>query len=374
MSLPSRERKRLLANLEDETNGAALYDALAKAEKDQRLAEVYRRLADVERRHGERWRKRLEDAGEKIPDMRPSWRTRTLSWMARRFGSSAVLPSVQSLEQADSDKYSKQSDASDFHGDEKSHARVISLMSSMRGGFAGSQVAKVEGRHRTAGGNALRAAVLGANDGLVSNLSLVMGVAGAAMSERTILVTGLAGLLAGAGSMALGEWLSVQSSRELYQHQIETEAEELETMPQEEEEELALIYQARGLSESQAREVAKGVMSNPDSALDALARDELGIDPGELGGSAWQAAITSFILFAVGAIIPVVPFMFAAESMAVMLSVVFSTLALFIIGAAITLFTGRGVLFSGFRQVLFGLVAAGLVYAVGRLVGVSISG
>src|SRR5512141_1716978 len=131
MALPSRERKRLLANLVDETNGAALYDALAAAEKDTRLAEVYHRLADVERRHGDRWRKRLLDAGEKIPDIKPSWRTRTLSWMARRFGSSAVLPSVQALEQTDSDKYSRQADAKDLHGEEKSHARVIGLMASM---------------------------------------------------------------------------------------------------------------------------------------------------------------------------------------------------------------------------------------------------
>ena len=162
-----------------------------------------------------------------MPTFTPSWRTRTLGWIARRFGTASVLPSVQSLERADTNKYATQADARDFHGDERSHSRVIQLMSSMRGGFAGNDVARLEGRHRTAGGNALRAAVLGANDGLVSNLSLVMGVAGAAMSERTILITGLAGLLAGAGSMALGEWLSVQSSRELYRHQIETEQEEL---------------------------------------------------------------------------------------------------------------------------------------------------
>src|SRR5207253_7728752 len=137
-------------------------------------------------------------------------------------------------------------------------------------------------RHRTTGGNQLRAAVLGANDGLVSNLSLVMGVAGAALgggiSERTILITGLAGLLAGAGSMALGEWLSVQSSRELYRHQLETEQAELTAAPEEEEEELALIYQARGLGEEQARAFAASMMSNPDTALETLAREELGID------------------------------------------------------------------------------------------------
>ena len=213
MALSRRERDRLVENLVDEMNGASLYDSLAAAEKDERLAEVYRRLATVERRHADRWRRKLEDAGEKLPDFSPSWRTRTLGWLAKRFGTRMVLPSVQSLERADTNKYKHQPDARDFHGDERSHKRVIKLMSSTGGGFAGADVAKLEGRHRSFGGNALRAAVLGANDGLVSNLSLVMGVAGAALQERTILITGLAGLLAGASSMALGEWLSVQSSR-----------------------------------------------------------------------------------------------------------------------------------------------------------------
>jgi VIT1/CCC1 family predicted Fe2+/Mn2+ transporter len=372
MPLSKRERARILENLVDEWNGAALYDALATSEKDERLAEVYRRLATVERRHADRWQKKLEDAGETLPEFRVSWRTRTLGWLAKRFGVGVVLPSVQNLEQADTNKYATQADARDFHGEEKSHRRVIQMMSSMRGGFAGNDVARLEGRHRTAGGNALRAAVLGANDGLVSNLSLVMGVAGAAMNERAILITGLAGLLAGAGSMGLGEWLSVQSSRELYRHQLETEEEELRTMPEEEEEELALIYQARGLSEEEARSFAASMMSNSDTALETLAREELGFDPSELGGSAWVAAITSFVLFSVGAIVPVIPFFFASDKTAVMLSIAFSTIALFTVGAAITLFTGRGVLFSGSRQVLFGLVAAALTYGVGRLVGVSI--
>jgi VIT1/CCC1 family predicted Fe2+/Mn2+ transporter len=372
MSLTRRERNRLVENLVDELNGAALYDALADAEKDGRLAEVYRRLANVERRHSDRWRRKLEDAGETLPSFRPSWRTQTLAWMARRFGAGSVLPSVQSLELADTDKYAGQADARDFHGDERSHSRVIQMMSSMRGGFAGADVMRMEGRHRSAGGNALRAAVLGANDGLVSNLSLVMGVAGAAMTGNAILITGLAGLLAGAASMAMGEWLSVQSSRELYRHQIETEEEELLTAPEEEEEELALIYQARGLGEEQAREFAASVMSNQDTALETLAREELGIDPQELGGSAWVAAITSFVLFTSGAIVPVIPFFFTAGQMAIYLSVAFSAVALFTVGAAITLFTGRPVWFSGSRQVGFGLAAAALTFGIGRLVGVSL--
>jgi VIT1/CCC1 family predicted Fe2+/Mn2+ transporter len=372
MALSVRERKRLVENLVDELNGAALYDALADAERDERLAEVYRRLASVERRHAERWRKKLEEHGEPLPRFRPTWRTRTLAWVARHFGTGVVLSSVQSLERSGANKYAAQADASDFHGDERSHARVIQLMSSTRGGFAGSDVARIEGRHRTGGGNALRAAVLGANDGLVSNLSLVMGVAGAAFSERTILITGLAGLLAGAGSMALGEWLSVQSSRELYRHQLETEEEELATMPEEEEEELALIYQARGLPEAQARQFASTMMRNPDTALETLAREELGFNPEDLAGSAWEAAIASFLLFSIGAVVPVIPFLFARGMDAVMWSAAFSTIALFTVGAGITLYTGRSVLFSGGRQVLFGLIAAALTFGIGRLVGVSL--
>lgn len=368
-----REQKRLLDNLEDEVNGTALYDALAAAEKDPKLAEVYRRLADVERRHAENWRKRLEAAGVRVPAFQPSWRTRTLAFLARRFGASCVLPSVHALERADSQKYALQPDAKQMDADERSHARVIQMMTSVRGGFEGSQVAKAEGRHRSAGGNALRAAVLGANDGLVSNLSLVMGVSGAALNEQTILITGLAGLLAGASSMALGEWLSVQSSRELYRHQIETEEAELDNAPEEEEEELALIYQSRGLDEGEARLMASKMMSTKESALDALAREELGIDPQELGGSAWEAAITSFFLFAIGAIIPVAPFIFLNGTPAIIGSVVASTAGLFILGGAITLFTARPVLFSGFRQMLFGLAAAAVTFAVGRLLGASVT-
>ncbi len=373
-TISAKEKARLVDNLIDEANGAALYDALAEAEKDTRLAEVYRRLAKVERKHADRWREKLEAAGETLPKLTISWRTRTLSFLARRFGTAIVLPSVRTLEQTGGDKYSVQPDAKDFHQDEKSHARVIQMMTSAGGGFAGADVAKLEGRHRTSGGNALRAAVLGANDGLVSNLSLVMGVSGAALSEHAILVTGIAGLLAGAGSMALGEWLSVQSARELYLNQIETEQEELATMPEEEEEELALIYQSRGVDEQQARAFAAGVMQNSQSALETMTREELGIDPSELSGSPWQAAFTSFILFAFGAIVPVLPFMFASGQKAVVLSIAFSTIALFVVGAAITLFTGRAVFFSGMRQVIFGLVAAALVYGVGRLVGVTMAG
>jgi VIT1/CCC1 family predicted Fe2+/Mn2+ transporter len=295
--------------------------------------------------------------------------------LARRFGPGLVLPSILSAEQKDSHGYGASGDAVQMSADESSHARVLRRISqSSLTGMEGSSLAQLEGRHRSAGGNALRAAVLGANDGLVSNLSLVMGVAGASMSNQAILVTGFAGLLAGAISMALGEWLSVQSSRELYLRQISIEREEIASAPEEEVEELALIYQARGIADEQAHHLAQQIMSDKENALQTLAREELNVDPQELGGSAWEAAIASFILFAAGAILPVISFTFLSGLRAVIVSGIISTLGLFVIGSAITLFTGRSVLFSGLRQVLFGLAAAVVTFTIGRLIGVNLGG
>jgi VIT1/CCC1 family predicted Fe2+/Mn2+ transporter len=174
--------------------------------------------------------------------------------------------------------------------------------------------------------------------------------------------------------MALGEWLSVQSSRELYAHQLATETEELRVAPAEEAAELALIYRAKGLSEDAARQAAEQMMKDPVQAIDTLAREELGFDPEELGGSAWVAAATSFVLFALGAIVPVAPFAIWSGGLAIAVSVSASAVALFAIGAAITLLTGRSVLFSGLRQLSIGLVAAALTWLVGRLIGVSLAG
>ena len=173
--------------------------------------------------------------------------------------------------------------------------------------------------------------------------------------------------------MALGEWISVRSSRELYQKQISTEKEEIAAAPEEEIEELVLIYQARGLSESTARTMATQIMSDQEHALETLAQEELGIDPAELGGSAWEAAIASFIFFALGAVIPVLPYLFLEGTPATVTSAVCGAAGLFLIGVAITLFTGQSALRSGIRQTLFGVVSALVTFAVGHLIGVSIS-
>ncbi|MBI1795310.1 MAG: VIT1/CCC1 transporter family protein [Chloroflexi bacterium] len=366
--------KRYLANRQKEIDGAALYLALAEIEKQPQLAEVYARLSASEEKHASAWEKKLADLKAIAPPRRLSWRAATMIWLAKRFGSQFVLPTIASNERADSQAYIGQPDeeAEKFSMDERSHARMLSMASLSKGGMSGGSVAQLEGRHRASGGNALRAAVLGANDGLVSILSLTMGVAGATNSNADVLIAGLAGLLAGAGSMALGEWLSVQSSRELYENQIKIEAEEIAESPEEETEELTLIYQSKGLPEDRARELASHMMEDQTHILDTLAREELGIDPEELGGSAYEAAFTSFFLFAIGAIFPIFPFIFWGGTNAIYLSLAVSAVGLFIIGAAITLMTGRGVLFSGFRQVVVGMAAAALTYGVGRLIGVSV--
>jgi vacuolar iron transporter family protein len=365
--------RRWRANRQDEIDSAALYRAVAGVESQPQLAELYRRLAATEEEH-DFWARRLRAAGDEPGPPRPGWRARVMARLARRFGAQLILPTLTDLETADSRGYDAQPESAGttLPGDERSHARLLRSVSDRGGGMEGAAIARLEGRHRASSGNALRAAVLGANDGLLSNFSLVMGVAGAQLASSAVLVTGLAGLLAGAGSMAMGEWISVQSARELFGRQIAIERDELAEVPDEEAEELALIYQAKGMAAEQARELAARQMANREGALDTLAREELGIDPEELGGSASQAAATSFVLFAIGAIVPVLPFFFGGGTEAVVISAILAALALFGIGAAITLLTGRSVWRSGARQVVIGGAAAALTYGVGRLIGTAV--
>jgi vacuolar iron transporter family protein len=368
---------RYRTNWQGEIDGALLYRTMAEVTPQPQLAAIYRRLATVEETHARLWEQQLRRAGQPVPPPRPSWRARTLRWLAIHVGASWVLPTLATMEQVDQHMYDTQPEAqqTSLPADERSHARLLGLMArSSPAGVEGRTLARMEGRHRAVGGNALRAAVLGANDGLVSNLSLVMGVAGAQLSGEGVLITGLAGLLAGACSMAMGEWLSVQSARELSQRQLAIEADEIRAAPHEEQQELELIYEAKGLSADEARKVAAELMTDHGKALETLAQEELGIDPTELGGSPWEAAGMSFVLFAIGAILPVAPFTVLTGIYAIMASLGVSAAALFGIGAAITLFTGRNACYAGSRQLLIGLGAAGLTYGIGRVLGVTLAG
>ncbi|HEX6299374.1 MAG TPA: VIT1/CCC1 family protein [Acidimicrobiia bacterium] len=369
--------ERYRDNFTDEINSAYLYRVAAELEEDEVLSGVFIRLAETEEKHAALWEEKLTEAGAAVPDREPELRSRLLAWLARRMGPSVVTQLMASTEMSGRTMYDDQPEAAgtSLPADERSHAIILdALRKGSSEGVKGGVLARLEGRHRAVGGNALRAAVLGANDGLVSNTSLIMGVAGAAFTATAVLLSGLAGLLAGAISMALGEWLSVQSSRELHQAQIETEREEILAMPEEEAEELALIYQAKGMAPEDAIKAAKDVMGDPEAFLDTKVREELGIDPEELGGSAWEAAVTSFLLFATGAIIPVIPFFFMAGSPAVLLSLGLAAIGLFLLGAATALVTGTGVLRTGTRSLLLGLAAAGATYGVGSLLGVAVGG
>lgn len=361
---------RYRENLQGEIDAIALYRRLGELEEAPALKHFYSRMAEVEEVHAGVWRQRLAEAGVDTSGMRVGWRNRALMAIARWFGPGMVVPTIAEREAADQDMYDEQSEAlARMPGDERSHARLFRELAGGRG-VEGGAIARIEGRHRAGGGNQLRAAVLGANDGLVSNLSITMGVAGASSGGRAVLIAGLAGLLAGALSMAIGEWLSVQSARELFANQVRVEREELLAVPDEEEEELALIYQAKGLDPDQARQMARALVGGEiGRAVDTLAREELGIDPNELGGSAWVAAVTSFALFALGALVPLLPFIVGSGTPAVVVAIVISAVALYLVGGAITIVTGSSVLRTGGRQVVLGLIAAAVTYGLGALVG-----
>jgi len=366
---------RYKLNLKEERSAASLYRKMAEVETKPEMSKLYERLAQTEEKHAAFWEEKLIEVGEKIPKFKADLKTRLFGWSAKRFGSSAVVSVISRIESEAASGYDGQSDAEavNMPADERSHARILNTLSVTETGLAGKSVARMEGKHKSAGGNALRAGVLGANDGLVSVFNLVMGVAGAGVKNSEILLTGIAGLLAGALSMALGEWLSVQSSRELAQHQIDIEKSELESSPEAEEEELSLIYQAKGIDEISAAEMAKQIIHSKSGALDTLIREELGINPEDLGGSAWEAAYTSFLLFAFGAIIPVFPFIFFDGNIGILVSAVVSAVGLFVIGAVITLMTGKHPVKNGLRQVLFGLATAAVTFGIGKLIGVSLS-
>ncbi len=367
---------RYRENYQDEIDGAAMYRALADMESDPALQELYRKLATTEERHAAFWRDKLAAGGVELGEPEPSRRAKILIWLAKRLGTNVLVTTMAAEEKAGQFMYDDQPETqgTSLPADERSHARILAqLAGEGPKTITGPVLARIEGRHSAVGGNALRAAVLGANDGLVSNMSLVMGVAGATDANSSIVIAGVAGLLAGAISMALGEWISVQSSRELYERQIEIERREIREIPEEEAEELALIYESKGMPADQAAELAARVMQDEEKALDTMAREELGIDPDELGGSPWEAALASFFLFSAGAILPVFPFLVSAGAPAIWGAIVLSGLGLFGLGAAISLMTGRNVWFSGFRQMGFGLAAAAVTFGIGTLLGVAVS-
>ncbi len=355
----------------DELGGAALYRSLAE-HADEHRQPIFLALAEAEERHAQHWARLLREAG--VGDLKPprlAFRVRVLRRLAKYLGTEAVLPIVLRAEAADADKYRAVAEApAAMAAQEAMHGKVVAAM---RGGdTAGGRIAASEGRHRAGIGGALRAMVFGVNDGLVSNFSLVMGVAGGTSDESIVLLAGVAGLVAGAFSMASGEWVSVRSQRELYENELRVEEQELAAFPEEEREELELIYQAKGVHPAEAKALVDNIMERPDVALDTLAREELGLDPGRLA-SPWVAAGSSFVAFAMGAVLPVVPFIFGGGTTAIAVAAVLSVLALFFVGASISVFTGRHAGRSGLRMAVIGIVVATATFLVGAAVGVGVA-
>ncbi|HVN10922.1 MAG TPA: VIT1/CCC1 family protein [Kineosporiaceae bacterium] len=375
MVRPNRAQVRRWRDLlASEREAATLYDTLAGSAAGER-AEILRELAQVERRHAAHWEEQLRSAGEPVPPPQgPGLRTRLLTTTARRLSLDAVLPMIERAETSDAGLYDADPDAAaGMAEDERGHARALAAM---RAGGARavavdprSKIARRERWHRGDRSGALRAAIFGVSDGLVSNTSLVMGFAGSGASRSTVLLAGVAGLLAGSFSMAAGEYVSMAGQREMFEREIALERSELEEKPEEEFEELVLIYRAKGLPTAQAREIAARIMGDREVALDTLAREELGLDPDALG-SPWSAALSSFVAFALGAVVVVLPYLVTGGRAAFVAALALALAAMAAVGAAIGVLNGRSPVRGAVRQVAVGALAAGVTYGVGSLIGI----
>ena len=334
----------------EERQSAWLYRELASCEPDPKIVELFGALASAAESQAEKWR---TDTSAPPAPFVPTLRARITVMLAKMLGPRRVKPMLAAMKVRGLSAYDARS--------------------SLAGHLMPTQVSEIGARHKGYGGGNLRAAVFGVNDGLVSNTSLIMGVAGAAATPEFVLTSGVAGLLAGALSMAAGEYVSMRSQREMFEYQIGLERDELHEYPEEEAEELALIYQARGMHLDEARRVARDLVKNEDTALDALAREELGLNPDDLG-SPWGAAIFSFIAFSVGAVAPLVPFFFGLPlDRAVLVAACVAGVALFGVGTTLSLFTGRSAVAGGLRMVLIGGGAGVATWLIGRWLGTAIS-
>jgi VIT1/CCC1 family predicted Fe2+/Mn2+ transporter len=339
-------------NWREEKRSAHLYHLLAQVETGTPRQALFFELAQAAEKQAGIWADKIRSGGDHVPERyTPDLRTSIVGFLVRTLGPRRMRSALVAMKVRGMSIYTKA---------QYGHAMPVN-------------VEDIGRRHRNVGsGGNLRAAVFGVNDGLVSNTSLIMGVAGAGASAGLVLLSGIAGLLAGAFSMAAGEYVSVRSQREMYEYQIGLEREELEQYPEEEEAELALIYEARGLTKDEAGHLANGIFTDPDKALDALAREELGLNPDELG-SPWGAALSSFFSFGFGCAIPILPYLFHAGAASLFISISLSAVALFSIGGILSLFTGRHALLGALRMLVIGTAAGGATYLIGKLLGVTLA-
>ena len=367
---PGPDRETLHAWLEhwqDESDAAYLYIALAAEEPDPAKQGVYRQLATVERRHTDLWAKLLADHGHAVPaEPRPSINARVMAWLGRRFGPRYLLPMLLREEGREVKGYMELHAAS-----RAEDARQVSLTLAKESAEHAGTLGQLAGRsaepwHQTGSGGFVRNVVYGFNDGLTANLGLVAGVIGAEVTPHVVLVSGLAGMIADALSMGASGYLAAKSEQEVYAHEIAMEQEEIRLMPDVEREELFLLYQAKGIDAATAQHMATEVMKNPDRALDEQVREELKI--GEAHSTPFKEGWVTGTATAVGAFIPVAPFIFVSGRAAAWIAFGIAMLSHFVVGAARSLFTGRGIIRSGADMFVVGLGVAGVGYLVGVLV------
>jgi vacuolar iron transporter family protein len=365
--------KRWRDLLSSERDAEALYSRLADAETGERQ-QIFRDLAAIEHKHAAHWEDKLRSAGADIPAPGgASLRTRVLGTAAKRLSVETILPMIERAERADAGMYDNEPDAlPGMAADERAHARTLAHLIDGGRPDPQAQIRRREPWHRGDRSGGLRAAVFGVSDGLVSNTALVMGFAGSGASRTVTLLAGVAGLLAGSFSMAAGEYVSMSSQREMYEREIALEQAELEEKPDEEHAELVLIYRAKGLSRPDAEHLADRIMADRTVALDTLAREELGLNPDDLGNP-WIAAISSLLAFAIGAFVVVAPYLAGSGTAALLTAIGLALAAAFAVGASIGALNGRSAFRSGVRQVFVGALAAAVTYGVGHLIGTSVS-
>ena len=352
--------------LKSELHAAALYSALARIEDDPERSRVFQELCDSEIEHAKVWAAKL--GIEASPPTRLGFLGFLRFALAKAFGTNAVIPLLLWEESGEIREYYADPEATDIAKDERHHERVLK-------GLARGQTDPVplweESRTATGASGNIRAAVLGMNDGLVSNFSLVMGVSGGTGNTDFILLAGVAGLLAGAFSMAAGEYVSMRSQRDIYEHEIEKQRIEIRDWPEEEQATLDLIYRSKGLTQDEADLISRRVMADAEAALDTMTREDLGLDPNELG-SPWGAAFASFAAFVGGAIVPILPFLFNIGN-SVIISAALSAVALLLVGGSLAAASGNKPYWGALRMLLVGSAAAAVTYAIGALIGVSVA-
>ena len=367
---PADSNERYRRYLETELDAAAMYGAMARVERDRKRSDVFQRLVDAEMEHARLWAEKLGLDPERIEPSAPGLRLRLFQAAALALGTSRIVPWLTRGELKELEMYASDPEARGLVSEERYHARILR---ELVGSGDSLEALRAERRHVLGGGGSLRAAVLGVNDGLVSNFSLVMGVAGADLRPTSCCWPGIAGLLAGAFSMAAGEYVSMRSQRDVYEHQIREQEMGLDEWPEDAKDDLVLIYEAKGLSREVSERVAKQIMESRPVALDTMVREGLGLDPGQLG-SPWGAAASSFLAFVSGALVPILPYVFDAGSAAFVLSGVLSAGALAVVGALLAVVSGRSLVWGGLRMLLAGGAAAAVTFGIGHLVGVSLLG